>query len=80
MRSEEVLQVLSEVSQVPVESLTPEKHLINDLDLDSTLTLELLMTLEEGLGSEISEVDAAKLVTVGSILAFVKERLEQVPG
>jgi acyl carrier protein len=72
---EEVLQVLSEVSEIPVESLKPEMHLVNDLDLDSTLTLELLMTLEERLGAEITEVDAAKLATVGNILAYVKERL-----
>jgi len=75
MQSDEILKVLSEVSQMPVESLTPDKHLVHDLDLDSTLTLELLMTLEERIGSEISEVDAAKLATVGNILAFVKERL-----
>ena len=74
LSEEEVLQVLSEVSQIPVGSLTPEKHLVHDLELDSTLTLELLMTLEERLDSEISEVDAAKLATIGDILAYVKER------
>ena len=75
MRSEEeVLAVLSEVTQIPLESLTLDKHLIHDLDLDSILTLELLMTLEEQLGTEISEVDAARLVTVGSILEYVKRQ------
>ena len=74
LSEEEVLQVLSEVSEIPVESITLGMHLVHDLDLDSTLTLELLMTLEERLGAEISEVDAAKLETVGHVLAYVKER------
>jgi acyl carrier protein len=71
---EDALQILSEVCRVPVEELTPDKRLIQDLDLDSMLTLELLMTLEERLGSDISEVDAAGLVTVGDVLEFIEER------
>ncbi len=70
----DILQVLGDVCRVPPEELTPKKRLIQDLDLDSVLALELLMTLEERLGVEISEVDAAKLVTVGDVLELVKQR------
>ena len=68
----QVLAVLSEVCKIPPEELTPETHLIHDLALDSALTLELLMTLEDRLGREISEVEAAKLETVGDVLELVK--------
>jgi len=69
---DEVLTLLGEVCRVAPDELTPDKHLIHDFDLDSVLTLELLMTLEERLGREISEVDAAKIVTVGDLLDFVQ--------
>lgn len=67
-RQQKVLSILSEVCRKPTEELKPEIHLIHDLNLDSALTLELLMTLEDTLGREISEVEAAKLVTVGDVL------------
>jgi acyl carrier protein len=69
---DEVLALLGEVCRVAPDELTPDKHLIHDFDLDSVLTLELLMALEERLGREISEVDAAKIVTVGDLLDFVQ--------
>ena len=72
MSSGEVLELLGEVCRVSPEALTPDKHLIHDLDLDSALILELLMTLEERLGREISEVEAAKIVTVADLLNFVE--------
>ncbi len=74
LKSEEVLQILSEVCRVPEAELRPEARLIQDLDLDSVLTLELLMTLEEKLGTDVPEVEAAKLVTVGDVLEFVRRQ------
>ena len=71
---DEVLQILSEVCRVPLAELSPETRLIQDLDLDSVLTLELVMTLEERLGSEIQAAEAAKLVCVSDILAFVEQQ------
>lgn len=75
--TEQALQILSEVCRVSPEELTPEKHLIQDLDLDSVLALDLLMTLEERLGIEISEVEATQMVTVGDVLAFVSEKSQE---
>ena len=65
------LQVLAKVSKRPVAELTPGKDLKSDLDLGTAEALELLATLEETLGIEISEVEAAKMRTVGDVLAFV---------
>ena len=45
-----------------------------DLGLDSPKALELLMALEDDLGIEISDEEAAALVTVGDILDLVAER------
>lgn len=73
---ERTLDLLARICNVPRERLQPEVQLVEGLDLDSALTLDLLMTLEDELGQEISEVEAAELVTVGDVLAFVR-RFEQ---
>ncbi|MEE9127273.1 MAG: acyl carrier protein [Planctomycetota bacterium] len=75
--TERALEILSDVCKLPREELTPEKHLIQDLDLDSVLALDLLMTLEESLGIEISEVEATQMVTVGDVLAFVSQKSQE---
>ena len=72
--AEKALSILSDVAQVPVSKLRPDTHLIRDLALDSAITMELLIALETELSIEISDVDAARLVTVGDVLAFVSER------
>ncbi len=70
-RQTQTLKVLAKVSKRPIADLTPGKDLKSDLDLGSAEALELLATLEETLGIEISEVEAAKMRTVGDVLAFV---------
>lgn len=70
---QKTLAVLARVCKRPVAELTPNKDLKADLDLGSAEALELLATLEETLGIEISEVEAAKMRTVGDVLAFVKK-------
>ena len=70
---EEALKILSQMCNVSPEKLRPDANLVRDLALDSSITLDLLMTMEEKLGLEISETDAATFVTVGDILAFVRK-------
>lgn len=70
---DETLRILSEVCKVPLEKLTPEARLIQDLDIDSVITLDLLIALEESLEIEIPEIDATQLVTVGDVLAYVSK-------
>ena len=69
------LTVVAKVSGKDPEALTPEAELVGNLGMDSAKALELLVELEDQLKIEISDEDAAKLNTVGDILAFV-ERLE----
>ncbi len=76
LSSDEVLQMLSDVSGVPPKDMLPETHLIRDLELDSVRALELLLLLEESLGREVTEVDTAKLVTVGDVIAYARIHAE----
>jgi len=65
------LQVIAKVSRVDVDTLEPHMELVADLDLDSAKALELLVELEDALGIEISDDDAARLNTVGDILDYL---------
>ena len=68
---DETLRILADVCKVQVETLKPETRLIQDLDIDSIVTLDLLIALEESLEIEIPEIDATQLLTVGDVLAYV---------
>lgn len=67
-----VLQILARVTRRDPATIKPEQDLAGDLDVGSAQALELLATLEDELGIEINEVDAAKLRTVRDVLAYVK--------
>ena len=51
--------------------MTPTAYLADDLGADSLAAVELVMALEEAAGLSIAEEDAAKLKTVGDIMAYL---------
>ncbi|MHC4937702.1 MAG: acyl carrier protein [Planctomycetota bacterium] len=65
------LEVLAEVSEREVAELEPELDLVADLEIDSPKALQLLVLLEERLGIEIPDEDAARLEKVGDVIAYV---------
>ena len=58
------------------EEIVPEASFIDDLGADSLDIVELVMAMEEEFDVEISDDDAEKLGSVGSAIAYLKERLE----
>ena len=66
------LAVIAKVSKVEVAALRPDMDLVADLGFDSAKALELLVELEEALGIEVSDEQAARLNSVGDILAIVE--------
>jgi acyl carrier protein len=69
-----VFEILAKVTRRDKASIKPEHDLASDLNLSSAHALDLLFTLEEETGAEISEVEAAKLRTVRDVLALVKAK------
>ena len=65
------LEVLAEVSERDVADLSLEQDLVADLEIDSPRALQLLVLLEERLGIEIPDEDAARLEKVGDVVAYV---------
>lgn len=68
------LGVLARVAGKNAAELRPEQNLVGDLGIDSVKALQLVMQLEEELGIEISDDDAAKMDQVGDVLAYLAAR------
>jgi acyl carrier protein len=68
---ETTLAVIARVSKVDAHAIRPDMDLVADLGFDSAKALELLVELEEALGVEVSDEQAARLNSVGDILAIV---------
>ena len=52
----------------------PEAKFIEDLGADSLDTVELVMAFEEEFGSEISDSEAEKILTVGDAIKFIENK------
>jgi acyl carrier protein len=54
--------------------VTNESNFIDDLGADSLDTVELVMAFEEEFGSEISDTEAEKILTVGDAIKFIENK------
>ena len=56
--------------------VTDEASFIDDLRADSLDTVELVMAFEEEFGSEISDSEAEKILTVGDAIKFIENKAD----
>ena len=54
--------------------ITEDAKFIDDLGADSLDTVELVMAFEEEFGSEISDNEAEKILTVGDAIKFIESK------
>ena len=75
---EAVLRVLAELApEVDVHALKPAVRLRDQLDLDSMDFLNFLIGIDEQLGVDIPESDYARLATLDSIYAYLREAMQK---
>jgi len=55
--------------------MTPSASFTNDLGLDSLDVIETFMALEKEFGIKISDEDAEKLTTVGSVINYITDHV-----
>ena len=65
--------IVTEQLGVDEEEVTPEASFVDDLNADSLDLVELIMSLEEEFGLEISDEDAEKIQTVGDAASYLEE-------
>ena len=70
--SNKVKKMVSNHLGVEELKVTDEANFIDDLGADSLDTVELVMAFEEEFGSEISDSEAEKILTVGDAIKFIE--------
>ena len=69
-----VKKIIADHLGVDGAKVTEEASFIDDLGADSLDTVELVMAFEEEFGSEISDSEAEKILTVGDAIKFVENK------
>ena len=72
--SSKVKKMVADHSGVEETKVTDEANFIDDLGADSLDTVELVMAFEEEFGSEISDTEAEKILTVGDAIKFIESK------
>jgi acyl carrier protein len=68
-----VRTIFSEKLGLEPSAMIPSASFTNDLGLDSLDVIETFMALEKEFGIKISDEDAEKLTTVGSVINYVTD-------
>ena len=74
---ERLKKIVVEQLGVEEDQVTPEASFVDDLNADSLDLVELIMSLEEEFGAEISDEDAEKIRTVQDAVDYVEEHSNQ---
>tara|TARA_B100000029_G_C17223250_1_gene832524 strand:+ start:347 stop:586 length:240 start_codon:yes stop_codon:yes gene_type:complete len=72
--STKVKKMVADHLGIEESKVVDEANFIDDLGADSLDTVELVMAFEEEFGSEISDSDAEKILTVGDAIKFIESK------
>ena len=71
---DKVKKIVADHLGVDEAKVTDEASFIDDLGAYSLDTVELVMAFEEEFGSEISDSEAEKILTVGDAIKFIESK------
>ena len=72
--SSKVKKMVADHLGIDESKVMDEANFIDDLGADSLDTVELVMAFEEEFGSEISDSEAEKILTVGDAIKFIESK------
>ena len=72
--SSKVKKIVADHLGIGESKVNDDSSFIDDLGADSLDTVELVMAFEEEFGSEISDSDAEKILTVGDAVKFIENK------
>lgn len=73
---ERVRKLIAEQLGVDEAQVTPDASFVEDLNADSLDLVDLIMSLEEQFGLEISDEEAEKIKTVRDAVEYMEDHLE----
>mgnify|MGYP003331369757 CR=1 FL=1 len=69
-----VKKIVSDQLGTSIDEIQSDSSFVDDLGADSLDTVELVMAFEEEFGSEISDSEAEKILTVGDAIKFIESK------
>ncbi|NRB52098.1 MAG: acyl carrier protein [Saprospiraceae bacterium] len=81
MQEQEIIEKLTEVIKTYVEDksvlegITPETHLVNDLNINSAHLVDIILDTEEAFDIEIDDESAEQMLTVKAAVDIVSSKL-----
>ena len=72
--SSKVKKIVADHLGIDDTKVNDDSSFIDDLGADSLDTVELVMAFEEEFGSEISDSEAEKILTVGDAVKFIESK------
>ena len=73
----EIVSIISDVSGLDAEDITPEKNFFKDLEVDSIKALEITVAIEKKFKVSIRDEDVPKITTVKEAVELVNSLLNQ---
>ncbi len=70
---DEMREMVSDITEVPIDKLVPEADFINDLDVDSLKAIEIVAAVEKKYRVVIPEQDIPKLRNLSEITSYVND-------
>ena len=71
---EKIQNILAQQFEVSADSISADTNIVDDLGADSLDVVELIMSVEDEFGVQISDDDAAQLATVGKIVEYIEAK------
>ena len=72
--SEKIKSIIAEQLNIDASEITLESSFKDDLNADSLDLFEMVMALEDNYGVEIPSEDLEKLLTVGDVVNYLKDK------
>ena len=76
--TQKVIKVIAEQLEKNEDEIKGEASFLNDLGADSLDVVEMIMTLEDEFGTEISDDEAEKIQTVQEAIDYISAKLQAV--
>ncbi|GAA0069419.1 acyl carrier protein [Clostridium sardiniense] len=74
---EKIQEIIAEKLSVDADEITLDSSFVDDLNADSLDIVELIMALEDELDMEIPDEDVEGFKTVGDVVEYVKNHVEE---
>jgi acyl carrier protein len=77
---EELRSLVADALELPAEEVTDTASFVDDLGVDSLMSLEIAVSLEQRYGTKVSDQELAKVSSFQSVLDLVRDKLNAADG